>query len=224
MGATPPPLGVKFTFYRLLNITAILSIGIPKCILSYKGLLTTPTTLDWVGGTMLAAVLYCVGLYESRDANKWEWIEWLFEFDLAPAIGYCTTHAVGSGLMRMSFFHSMLSALFMGLLIGNWFLYFLHLSDMCFSWPIKFKLLVIFGTAAILSLLFLGVGALAREVRAEVWSWHFTMYFDAPGARLPERYSQGALSSVSAQSLTISFRMVRRGGKGLGNIMFAGPS
>jgi len=63
MDAAPPPLGVKLTVYRLLNLT-IFSIGVTKAILSYKGQSIAPTTLDWIGGALLAAVLYWVGLYE----------------------------------------------------------------------------------------------------------------------------------------------------------------
>jgi hypothetical protein len=54
--ASAPPLGVKLTVYRLLNMTILLSIGITKGILTYKGEFTAPTTLDWVGGALLAAV------------------------------------------------------------------------------------------------------------------------------------------------------------------------
>ena len=53
--ATPPPLGVKLTVLRLLNVTMILSFGIPKAVLAYKGQSIAPTTLDWIGGTLLAA-------------------------------------------------------------------------------------------------------------------------------------------------------------------------
>jgi hypothetical protein len=54
--APPPPLGVKLTVYRLLNMTILFSIGITKGVLTYKGEFTAPTTLDWVGGALLAAV------------------------------------------------------------------------------------------------------------------------------------------------------------------------
>jgi hypothetical protein len=54
--ATPPPLGVKFTVYRLLMMMIILFFGITKGILSYMGQSTAPTALDWVSGALLAAV------------------------------------------------------------------------------------------------------------------------------------------------------------------------
>ena len=53
--AAPPPLGVKLTVLRLLNVTIILSIGISKAVLTYKGQSIAPTTLEWIGGTLLAA-------------------------------------------------------------------------------------------------------------------------------------------------------------------------
>jgi hypothetical protein len=56
MNATSPPLGVKLTFYRLVNMMTIFFIGIVKGSLSYQGKSTAPTTLDWVGGALLAAV------------------------------------------------------------------------------------------------------------------------------------------------------------------------
>jgi len=94
MDAGRPPLGVKLTVYRLLNMLILFSIGVTKGILSYKGQSTAPTTLDWIGGALLAAVLYWIGLYEQRDAKK---LEWFFRVDLAPAIGYCTKRVVAGG-------------------------------------------------------------------------------------------------------------------------------
>ena len=52
---TTPPLGVKLTVYRLLNMTTMISFCFAKGILTYKGLSTVPTTLDWVSGGILAA-------------------------------------------------------------------------------------------------------------------------------------------------------------------------
>ena len=108
---TALPLGVKLTVYRLLNMTTIISFCFAKGFLTYKGLSTVPTTLDWVSGGLLAAVwvylvhftksiywygvssLYWIGLYEEgRHSKKWEWF---FQDDLAPAIGYCAKRAVG---------------------------------------------------------------------------------------------------------------------------------
>jgi len=89
MDATPPPLGVKLTVYRLVFMTTVLSFGAAKSILTYKGQSIAPTTLDWVSGSFLTVVLYWLGLYE--DSIKWKWF---FQFDLAPAIGYCAMRAV----------------------------------------------------------------------------------------------------------------------------------
>jgi hypothetical protein len=55
MAAASPPLGVKLTVYRFLNMVAIFAFCVEKDILSYKGQSITPTTLDLVSG-MLAVV------------------------------------------------------------------------------------------------------------------------------------------------------------------------
>ncbi|KAH9034190.1 hypothetical protein EDB85DRAFT_1021401 [Lactarius pseudohatsudake] len=91
MDATPPPLGAKLTGYRLLNITIVFSFGIAKAILTYKGRSTEPTTLDWVGGALLAVFLYWMGQYEQRDSR-------FFQVDLAPGIGYCAKRVVGGAM------------------------------------------------------------------------------------------------------------------------------
>ena len=49
-----PPLGVKLTGYRLLNISVILAFGISKAVFAYRGQSVVPTTLEWVAGTFLA--------------------------------------------------------------------------------------------------------------------------------------------------------------------------
>ena len=56
MDATPPPLGVKLTAYRLVFMTTVLSFGAAKSILAYQGQSLAPTTLDWVSGTFLTVV------------------------------------------------------------------------------------------------------------------------------------------------------------------------
>lgn len=99
MDAALPPLGVKLTGYRLLNMTTVFSFGIIKGILTYMGQSTAPTTLDWVSGALLAVMLYWIGLYEARHSRKWEWF---FRIDLAPAICYFTKCIVG-GAMGMLF-------------------------------------------------------------------------------------------------------------------------
>ena len=52
----PVPLGVKLTAYRLLNLVVILSMGLAKFILSLKGQSVAPTGLEWVAGSVLAAL------------------------------------------------------------------------------------------------------------------------------------------------------------------------
>ncbi|KAN0138410.1 hypothetical protein V8E53_003873 [Lactarius tabidus] len=86
--ATPPPLGVRLTCYRLANVVIIFLFGITKKgVLAYQGQSIALTTLDWVGA-LLVAVLYRVGLYER--------VAWVHEFDLAPAIGYSIKRAIGT--------------------------------------------------------------------------------------------------------------------------------
>jgi len=46
-----PPLRVKLTGYRLLNMNAVFTFGMTKAILTYMGRSAMPTTLDWIGGT-----------------------------------------------------------------------------------------------------------------------------------------------------------------------------
>ena len=50
------PLGVELTGYRLLTTGVILGIGVPKAVYSYNGQALISTTLDWVGGIILALV------------------------------------------------------------------------------------------------------------------------------------------------------------------------
>jgi len=88
--ATPSPLGVKLTGYRLVTVTTVFCFGTIKSILTYKSQSIAPTTLDWVSGTFLTLGLYWIGLYE--DSNKWKWF---FHVDFAPAIGYCAKRVVG---------------------------------------------------------------------------------------------------------------------------------
>ena len=56
MDAALPPLGVKLTGYRLLNMMTVFSFGIIKGIITYMGQSTAPTTLDWVSGALLAVM------------------------------------------------------------------------------------------------------------------------------------------------------------------------
>jgi hypothetical protein len=56
MDTTPPPLGVKLTGHRLLNMTSVFSLGITKGILTFTGKSTSLTTLDWVSGSLMAVM------------------------------------------------------------------------------------------------------------------------------------------------------------------------
>ena len=48
-----PPLGVRLTGYRLLNVGVILVFGVIEVSLAYCGQSLAPTTLDWVAGALL---------------------------------------------------------------------------------------------------------------------------------------------------------------------------
>jgi len=52
----PPPLGVKLTGYRLLNMSVIFDFCLAKAILTYMGQSVAPTTLDLVAGGVLTVV------------------------------------------------------------------------------------------------------------------------------------------------------------------------
>ncbi|KAI0247225.1 hypothetical protein BJV78DRAFT_953998 [Lactifluus subvellereus] len=90
----PPPLGVKLTAYRLLNMSVVFSFGLTKGILTYMGQSIAPTMLDWVAGVLLTIALYWIGLYESVDAKTWEWF---FHVDLAHSISYSAKRFIGGG-------------------------------------------------------------------------------------------------------------------------------
>jgi len=78
-----PPLGVKLTMYRLLNIVVISAFGISKAVCAYQGQSVAPTTLELVGGTFFAVILYWLGLFEAEHPQKWPLF---FHVDLAPVI------------------------------------------------------------------------------------------------------------------------------------------
>ena len=52
----PVPLGVKLTAYRLLNLVVIIATGLAKFILSMRGQAVAPTGLEWVAGSVFAAL------------------------------------------------------------------------------------------------------------------------------------------------------------------------
>jgi len=119
---TPPPLGVKLTVYRLVVMTTVLSFGTARSILTYKDQSIAPTTLgwvSWVSGTFLTVVLYWFGLYE--DSNKWKWF---FQFDLAPAIGYCAMRAVAECIWLLFYDGWPVFALLVNLL--NWLIAYVY--------------------------------------------------------------------------------------------------
>jgi len=63
-----PPLGVKLTGYRLLNMGVVFAFGLSKAILTYMGQSAVPTTLDWVSGALLAVwCVFCLGTH--HDGN-----------------------------------------------------------------------------------------------------------------------------------------------------------
>jgi hypothetical protein len=102
-----PPVGVRLTPYILFNITVILSFGVPKAILSYRGA-TTATTLDWIAGVFFALMCVCLNLIaamrylndgslsslwlaEAKEAvshyhRRHSWVHWFFHTDVARTV------------------------------------------------------------------------------------------------------------------------------------------
>jgi len=78
-----PPLLVKLTGYRLLNIVAITAVVAWKAVLSYQGQSVGPTTLDWITGGVLTLGLWWLGLYENIQPPI---LPWLFVRDYSHAI------------------------------------------------------------------------------------------------------------------------------------------
>jgi len=185
--ATPPPLGVNLTCYRLLNMTIVFSFGITKGILTYMGQSTAPTTLDWVSGALLAVALYWIGLYEQQDAQKWEWF---FQVDLAPAIGYCAKRVIG-GVMGVLF--SLRGTLMITSLSS---LPVFLLAHFVSHVPLDAWLGVYVGFTVCAHLLW----HWSRRVRPRVWAWQCAMRFVddyGPGAPQAERYEWfGAVGAI----------------------------
>jgi hypothetical protein len=50
------PLGVKLSAYRLINLVVILAFGLAKFILSLQGQSLAPAGLEWVTGSVFAAL------------------------------------------------------------------------------------------------------------------------------------------------------------------------
>lgn len=95
-------------------MVAIFSFCVEKDILSYKGQSITPTTLDLVSG-VLAVVLYWIGQYEGYTKK----LEWFFQFDLAPLIGYCVKRVVGEVVGTLFFLDGLFVITSLSNLLGN---------------------------------------------------------------------------------------------------------
>ncbi|KAI0689137.1 hypothetical protein BC835DRAFT_276254 [Cytidiella melzeri] len=78
-----PPLLVKVTGYRILNIAVILILGSWKSIASYHNQAILSTSLDLALGVVLAAALYWLGLYEAVQPPL---MLWFFHKDYAAAL------------------------------------------------------------------------------------------------------------------------------------------
>jgi len=188
-----PPLGVKLTCYRILNLTTLLSFGIIKGILTYMGQSSAPTTLDWISGALLAAVLYWIGLYEERDSNKWNWF---FQIDLAPAISYGTKGVIGGFAGALFHFDGKLISL-------SLLLYFLAVLLLLFharAFEHRRAFVVVFFslylTVCVLSLFGLLWDIIVMEnprARERLWGWQSTKRFRddyGPGAPPAEEYGR----------------------------------
>jgi len=68
----PPPLLIKLTGYRILNVVLIMAFVAVKAVLAYQGR-PSATTVDWVSGGVVVIVLWWLGLYESLDPPIWPW-------------------------------------------------------------------------------------------------------------------------------------------------------
>ncbi|KAF8266038.1 hypothetical protein EI94DRAFT_242838 [Lactarius quietus] len=180
-----PPLGVKLTVYRLLNMATMFSFCVAKGILTYDGVSTLPTTLDWVSGGVLADILYWVGLYESRDSKKWGWF---FQVDLAPGICTFSKHVVGGALWLLFFDNNLfiisLNGSVSGLLAGLLSYFPSHMS-------VVGKLGIILGIIVLVFGFQYCIGVLTRQVRAQAWAsrWAIDLVDNyGHGAPLAERY------------------------------------
>ncbi|KAI0263238.1 hypothetical protein BC834DRAFT_324666 [Gloeopeniophorella convolvens] len=110
---TPPPWGIKLTGYRLLNIIVLIAVGLAKFILSLKGQSATPTGLEWMAGSILAAILYWLGLYEAVEPPRWIWF---LHTDYAPAISYSCKCFLGGVMQALALYWEMLPfCLFIGI-------------------------------------------------------------------------------------------------------------
>jgi len=184
---TPPPLGVKLTGYRLLNMTTVSSFGITKGILTYLGQSTAPTTLDWVSGTLLAVVLYWVGLYEDRDSKKGQWF---FQVDLAPAICNFAKRFVGEVLWLLFCLDGLVLISSLSNFLGN--LVVLLLVRSVPHFPLGAQWGAYLGFVFCVHILWYSVVALTRRVRARSGGWQRVLRFvgDHGPVPLPERHGR----------------------------------
>ncbi|KAF8273217.1 hypothetical protein EI94DRAFT_1716153 [Lactarius quietus] len=194
MGTTPPPLGVKITYYRLLNMTTVLSFGITKGILTYMGKSTAPTTLDWVSGAVLAVALYWIGLYEERSSKKWEWF---FQVDLAPTIGYRAKCLGGEALGLLFFLDGLVVIFPLSIFLGNLVVLLIVRSVPHFphdaQWGVHLSFVVCAHT------LWYSLSALTGRVRTRIRGWQRVKRFvsDYGPAPLAEQYGWfGALGAI----------------------------
>ncbi|KAN0136615.1 hypothetical protein V8E53_005662 [Lactarius tabidus] len=174
MDTTPPPLGVKLTGHRLLNMTSVFSLGITKGILTFTGKSTSLTTLDWVSGSLMAVMLYWVGLYEEEGPEKWQWF---FRADLAPAIGYCTKCFIGELLWLLFFLDGLVFIFLLNNFLGN--LTVLLLARFFPHFPHDAQWGVYIGFVVLAHILWYSVGRLTRQARTRVWAWQRVVQFVA---------------------------------------------
>jgi len=102
-----PPLGVKLTCYRLLNVTTAILWAVPKAVLSYKNRSAAGTTLDLLAA-LCGVALYWVGLFEERRGKNWERF---FQVDLAPSFGHSAKRFLGGVVSTVSVLCSVLAIL-----------------------------------------------------------------------------------------------------------------
>ncbi|KAI9437968.1 hypothetical protein H4582DRAFT_2057478 [Lactarius indigo] len=93
----PPPLGVKLTCYRLLNVTIGIILVALTAVFAYKNITIAVATVGLFSGLStigsahrnpMGLRLYWVGLYERRPERNW-----FFQDDLVPPIVRGVTRA-----------------------------------------------------------------------------------------------------------------------------------
>ncbi|KIM43591.1 hypothetical protein M413DRAFT_25929 [Hebeloma cylindrosporum] len=77
----------KISPYRFIVFSIPLAIGTVKAVLSLKGSVTTPITLEWISGVVIFLVLFLLGSYETRrDIPKY--LSLLFKPDCVDLVWY----------------------------------------------------------------------------------------------------------------------------------------